>query len=379
VRDRRARTGSWPTRDQELLLVTATGAAGAALGAWETWKERNDVGRVDRGSRRLLPLVYRRLTQLRVDDPDLGRLKELYLRSWYRNQVKFNWAAEAVGRLREAGLDVMVLKGAALSGLYYRDAGVRPMEDVDLLVRAEHAGDALDVLAGLGWSPFTTVPQEVFLAVRHAQVLARPDGAMLDLHWNALRQPGSDSGFWEASVETSIGGETVRALCATDELLVACVHGSAWDPVHPVRWTADALTVLGAAEGPIDWDRLAAEARTRRVTAALAEALAYLREQFAAAVPPTVVAELRSTRRRLHERVGYRAALASPSPLRTLCILWDQYRRLRDLDTSLPRPPSFVTYATQTYGFQHSGQLVVHAIRRVAAYGLGLAQRRAAR
>jgi hypothetical protein len=115
------------------------------------------------------------------------------------------------------------------------------------------------------------------------------------------------------------------------------------------------------------------------LTAAVAEALAYLRERFGAAVPATVVAELRSTRRRLHERIGYRAALASPSPLRTLCIFWDQYRRLRDLDTSLPRPPSFVTYATQTYGVQHSGQLVVHAIRRIAAYVLGLAHRRAPR
>jgi Uncharacterised nucleotidyltransferase len=359
--------------------VTATGAAGAALAAWETWKERNDVGRVDRGTKRLLPLVYRRLTELRIDDPDLGRLKDLYLHAWYRNQVKFQWGAEAVGSLREAGVDVMVLKGAALSGLHYRDAGVRPMEDVDLLVCAEYARAALDVLAGVGWSPVTTVPQDVFLAVRHAEVLARPDGAMLDLHWNALRQPGSDSAFWEASVETSIGGETARALCATDELLLACVHGSAWDPVPPVRWAADALTVLDAAEGAIDWDRLAAEARTRRVTVALAEALAYLRERFAAEVPPTVVADLRSSRRRLHERIGYRAALASPSPLRTLCIHWDQYSRLRDLDTSLPRPPSFVAYATQTYGVQHSRQLVVHAIRRVAAYVLGLAQRRAPR
>ena len=356
--------------------MAATGAADAALAAWETWKERNDVGSVDRGAKRLLPLVYRRLIELRIDDPDLGRLKDLYLHAWYRNQVKFRWAAEAVGSLREAGLDVMLLKGAALLSLHYRDAGVRPMEDVDLLVRTEAARTALDVLAGLGWSPVTTAPREVFLAVRHAEALARPDGAMLDLHWNALRQPGSDSAFWEASVETSIGGQTVRALCATDELLFASVHGAAWDPVPPVRWAADALTVLGAAEGAIDWDRLAAEARTRRLTAALAEALAYLRERFAAAVPATVVAELRSTRKRPHERIGYRAALASPSPLRTLCIFWDQYRRLRDLDTSFPRPPSFVAYARQAYGVQHSGQLVVHAARRIAAYVFGLFERR---
>ena len=350
--------------------MAATGADDAALSAWKSWRQRNDLDRVDRGARRLLPLVYRHSTRLGVDAPDLERLKELYLQSWLRNQVRFRWAAEAVGALREEGLDVMVLKGAALSVLHYRDAGARPMDDVDLLVRTEHAGAALDVLAGLDWTPTATAPRETFLAVRHAEALTRPDRAILDLHWNALRQPGSDGAFWDASVEMDIGGEPVRALCPTDELLVACVHGSSWDEVPPVRWVADALTVLGAAEGAIEWDRLVTEARSRHVTAELTDAFAYLRERFDAAISEAAFAELRSTRRHLHERIGHRAALASPSPARTLCVRWDHYRRLRDLDTPFPRPSSFAAYATQAYGFQHSGQVVGHAARRVRAYVL---------
>ena len=200
---------------------------------------------------------------------------------------------------------------------------------------------------------------------RHSRA---PDRAILDLHWNALRQPGSDGAFWDASVEMDIGGEPVRALCATDELLVACVHGSSWDEVPPVRWAADALTVLGAAEGAIEWDRLVSEARSRRVTAELTDALAYIREHFGAPVSEAAVAELRSTRRRLHERIGHRAALASPSPVRTFGMRWDHYRRLRDLDTPFPRPRSFAAYATQSYGFQHPGQVVRHAARRIEAY-----------
>jgi hypothetical protein len=348
--------------------VTATGAADAALSAWASWRQRNDVERVDRGTTRLLPLVYRHLTRLGLDAPDLDELEELYLQSWLRNQVRFRWAAEAIGALRGEAVDVMVLKGAALSALHYRDEGARPMEDVDLLVRTERAASALDALARLDWSPTTTVPRETFLAVRHAEALTRPDRAILDLHWNALRQPGSDDAFWDASVEMEIGGESVRALCATDELLLACVHGSSWDEVSPVRWVADALTVLGSAEGGIEWDRLVSEARARRVTAELTDALAYLRERFAAEIPQAAVADLRSTRRRLHERIGHRAALASPSPARTLGIRWDHYRRLRDLDTPLPRPRSFASYGTQTYGFQHSSELIAHATRRVTAY-----------
>jgi hypothetical protein len=259
---------------------------------------------------------------------------------------------------------VLALKGAALSALHYRDDGVRPMDDVDLLVRTRQAGPALDVLAAEGWTPATTLPREAFLAVRHAEAIARPDGTRIDLHWNALRQPGPDDAFWDASVETTAGGEPVRALCATDELLHACVHGAAWDAFPSVRWAADALILLG--EGAIDWDRLTREARARRLTSELAGGLGYLRERFGAAVPVAVVDALRSSPRRLHERLGYRASRSAPSPFGTLCLMWDRYRRLRELDTSLPRPRSFLSYAARASGFERRVELVPHAVRSLA-------------
>ena len=359
-----------PTADQELLLEAATGGSAAVRPAWRRWRERNELDDVDYGAQRLLPLVYRHLVDLCVDDPDLGRLKGLYRRTWYRNQIVFRWTGEALETLGAAGVETMLLKGAALSTLYYRDSGVRPMNDVDILVRAEHAAAALDVLEREGWTTVTAVPREVFLVVRHAEELSRPDGAKVDLHWNALWQPGSDDALWDAAVEMSVGGERVKALCPSDELLHACVHGAAWNPVPAVRWAADALTVLACAGDVIDWERLVAHARARRVTVACAEALAFLGERFGAPVPSPVVEELSRTQTRLHERVGHRAALSSPSLVWTICVVWDRYRRLRDLDTPFPRPRSFVDYARQTWGFERHRQLATHASRRVVAHAL---------
>ena len=39
-----------------------------------------------------------------------------------------------LGELRRRGIEPMLLKGAALTLLHYRDSGLRPMEDVDILV-----------------------------------------------------------------------------------------------------------------------------------------------------------------------------------------------------------------------------------------------------
>ena len=365
-----------PTDDQELLLEAAIGSPDVARAAWSEWQEQNELDDVDFGAQRLLPLVYRHLVELGVDDPDLGRLKGLYRRSWYRNQIVFRWAGEMLETLRAAGLETMLLKGAALSTLYYRDPGVRPMDDVDILVRSEQAEAALDVLEEAGWAPVTQVPREVFLTVRHAEQLSRPDGAGVDLHWNVLWQPGRDDDFWESAVEMTIGGEPTRALCPSDQLLHACVHGAAWNPLPPIRWVADALTVLDGASDVIDWERLVAQARARRATVALSGELAYLSERFGAAVPASVVEELSLTRARLHERIGHRAAQSPPGPVTTLGVVWDRYRRLRDLDTPFPRPLGFLNYAKQTWGFEQSRQLAAHATRRVAAHTLGRLNRR---
>ena len=330
----------------------------------EELAEQNELDDVDDAAQSLLPLVYRQLVDLCVGDPDLGRLKGLYRRAWYRNQIVFRWADEALATLHTAGLETMLLDGAALSTLYYRDPGVRPLDGVDILVRTEHAAAALDALGRAGWTTLTAVPREVSLAVRHADELSRLDGARVDLHWNLLWQPGRDDAFWDAAVEMSVGSKPAKALCPSDELLHACIRS----PVPPIRWAADALTVLAVAGDTIDWERLVARARTSRLTLVLAEALAYLGERFGAAVPASIVEELSRTRTRLHERVGYRAALSSPSPVSTLGIVWDRYRRLRDLDTPFARPRGFVAYARQTWGFGQTRQLVAHAVRRVVAH-----------
>ncbi len=51
----------------------------------------------------------------------------------------------------QAGVPFLVLKGAALAHLVYSDPRLRPMRDVDLLIRKADAGRALDVLMCCGF------------------------------------------------------------------------------------------------------------------------------------------------------------------------------------------------------------------------------------
>ena len=61
----------------------------------------------------------------------------------------------------------------------------------------------------------------------------------------------------------------------------------------PVRWIADAATILRVAGDRVNWDRLLAEADERLLTVVLREAVSLLTELVDAPVPASAVARLR--------------------------------------------------------------------------------------
>src|SRR5262249_54730428 len=134
-----------------LALRAAIWSGERSLQSWEEWKQLVDFDDVDGGTVRLLPLIYRKLLAQNVQDPLMGRLKGLYRRTWYRNQLVFHRSAEMVALMARKGIDALLLKGPALVLQYYKDPGVRPMDDFDLLVRPSQASKAIAVLQEAGW------------------------------------------------------------------------------------------------------------------------------------------------------------------------------------------------------------------------------------
>ena len=282
-----------PSRRQLLLLRACLWERDAALAAWKEWRrEVPDLTSLDRGSRRLLPLAYRNLGASLTGDPDAQALRDAYRRSWTANQLVLRGAREAIDVLRAAGLEVLVLKGAALIESAYDDAGARPMADVDLAVRPEHAEEAARALSGApGFHP--TVPEpERQLRIRHSIAFVGPREVEVDLHCGMLWLAGLEGEMWRDSIEGEVAGAPVRILAPADQLLQVCAHGAAWNPVHPVRWAADAFKVLERVGGELDWPCLIAQAARGRLALPLRQALSCLAGELAAPVPAEALEEL---------------------------------------------------------------------------------------
>jgi hypothetical protein len=368
--------GFKPTSQQELLLRAALSPGEKAVEAWQDWKATVDLEQLDSASIRLLPLLYRNLRQLGVEDALMGRFRGIHRLTWYRNQKLFRDMSSVVRSLNDNGVPTMVLKGPALILLHYQDHGLRPVGDVDVLVPTKDARTAAELLTELGWrSRMLKSPDqltETYLTHRHAQVFKDSAGQRFDLHWHVLADscgPNADEDFWQGSVPFRLAGVATRALNPTDQLLHVCAHGSRWSAPPAFQWVADAVMVMSSAGSQIDWQRFLWQVRKHRTVLALRDATTYLKDLLDAPVPSAVLQSLQATPVTQLERLEYEAR-SSPWAARGP---WEEFRykhqryalmmKVADSPSSLL---GFAQFLLSTWGLEHLWQLPLSVVGKVA-------------
>lgn len=322
----------WPEPDQELLLRVALASSTEAAAAWRRWVEEVDLDELDPASAQILPLAYRNLVDHGVQDERIAALKPRYALTWAQNQRSFRLLGGILRRLEAAGIETLVFKGAALIPLYYRDGGVRGMGDVDVLVKPERFHEAARVLGEEGWRSLSWRPELFDTRFEHALALYDAARNSVDLHCHLLMAscgPNADLPFWEGSRPLEIEGTPTRTLCTTDHLLQACVHGLNWVRVPPIRWVADAITVLRAAPHDVDWDRLDHLVRELAMALPVTAALGYLRRVFDAPVPAGTMRRLETIPVSLADRLRFGVWMRSARgrPLALLLHHWAMFSK----------------------------------------------------
>jgi hypothetical protein len=275
--------------------------------------------------------------------------------------------------LAEAGFETLVLKGAALTVQCYRDYGLRPMADVDVLVRTDRAREAAEVLCRAGWRQAVGPALRDQMPILPGTLYLDDDGGRIDLHWHSLWAPSVENDFWQAAVPIEVGGAPTLGQCPADHLLQVCVHAVWSGERQPVRWLADATIVLRSAGAGLDWDRLVDRARARSLTRPVAAALHYLRAVVAAPVPAEVVRALDTAPPGLAEAAAHWASTGPPTRTRRAVVLADNYRRRRALPPGPSRPESLAAYAgayaRTAWGIERTRELPATALRRLVRRG----------
>jgi hypothetical protein len=205
------------------------------LGAWRCSPEPLDISEEDlsRITGQLLVsgaagLVWWRarlssLKHSRAAEP----LKRAYRFQTLQSDLQEQEIAAVFMRLRDRGVEPILIKGWAIAGLY-AEKGLRPPGDIDLLVRPGEMAAAAHVLE-------VDPPCQFNVDLRHRE-FARLDGDGLEELWRRSRLVQHD----------------IRVLGPEDHLAFLCLHmlrHGAWRPL----WLCDVAAQLESRPADFDW------------------------------------------------------------------------------------------------------------------------------
>ena len=212
-----------------------------------------------------------------VDEACRGALVRGTLRMALATRV----LAEALGALGRAGVEPLVLKGVPLAHDLYEPPGLRPIGDIDLLVRRADREAALGALRALGYAlPARSLPLAFYFRHHFHVTLTRSgaEGLPIELHWQAqprfsLSRIPVEALYARrrivpcAGIEVPVPGREEAFLYLAQHFirhLIAFGAATAADPaaamLEPARrgrltWLAD-LVLLARREPGLDWNRV---------------------------------------------------------------------------------------------------------------------------
>ncbi|MBN1271362.1 MAG: nucleotidyltransferase family protein [Candidatus Aminicenantes bacterium] len=335
-----------PSREDELLLKAALLSKKGALLSWEKWISSVDLNHIDQNTFRLIPLAVHNLEKMGIKHSSFNRMRGTQKKFWYRNQLFFRSLKKVLAAFQDNNIKCMLLKGAALIPLYYKNIGIRPMNDIDLLITPESVFRACAVLEDAGWIWEKKMQKRITgkLVNVHNECLFKGGKAtFIDLHWHAVTEnvyPDADADFWHNARSFGMDGVNVYVMNPTDQLLFTCIHAlkhiTSWDSFAPANWVADAVYILRKDREEIDFDALLGKAEEHKKVLPLKICLGYLERNFGIQWPPDFKKRLAAAKISSLEEREFKTRQIFSSFLGPFLMHWYKYRRYVEREKKPP-------------------------------------------
>ncbi len=366
------RGGCLPNAQQELLICILLGTPETRPALWQQWKTRNELEKLDPGSLRLLPLLYRRLKEAGIPDVQLAPYRGVYRHYWYRNRLYLKNLGHVLSLLNQRRIKPLLLKGLPLALETYPDPAARPMMDMDLYIVPDKLHEAVACLSEAGWHPDQLPPQYPdarWLTAVKAIQLTHPDGIAIDLHGTVLSEiadPAFDAQMLANARPITVLDGNALSPHPTDLLFHTIAHGYRWNSLPPFRWIVDSAELLDRHRDELDMDRLVRTAEqfnlVRRIQCGMEQVNRYLENERLRETRSFFIAGYHIP---LWERMEHRLKTSGQAlPALAGNLLFDTWRWLRRHRHSR-RFPEFFRFLKLRWRVDHSRELPVEAIRRI--------------
>jgi len=164
---------------------------------------------------------------------------------------------ELASKLINEKTEFVPLKGFALAGFLYKDPTVRPVTDIDILVKQEDLHKIHKILAKHGYKKTFAGLSDKYYREYHCHYMYVKNGILIEVHWalsfdkpNKIVIPE----LWERTDDFKIHGLTLKNLSKEDTLLALLLHQRRFDKPLYLKTLLDISILLKKFKNQIDWN-----------------------------------------------------------------------------------------------------------------------------
>jgi hypothetical protein len=180
------------------------------------------------------PLCWWVLKSIGKGEPWIEQAREVFAPAWYSSVYRSLRIQEELSAILERfsgeGITPVLLKGLSLIHRYYPEAAIRPMGDLDLMVKEAELDKAQHALLEMGYSmggPWPTKWVERNLS-EHLRTFHAKGKTIVEIHFGLSPRSRplfmSEEEIWNQLQPVSINGRTAMVLDPLDELVYLTSH-----------------------------------------------------------------------------------------------------------------------------------------------------------
>ncbi|OGL48583.1 MAG: hypothetical protein A3H37_05815 [Candidatus Schekmanbacteria bacterium RIFCSPLOWO2_02_FULL_38_14] len=221
-----------------------------------------------------------------IPDNFLQQIKLAYLKACIVNETNFKNLFKVIEILHAAEIKVILLKGSHLAQFVYKGIGLRPMGDIDILIKKEDLDKAEKLLLQNGFKysqlnqkvySYFGIDQDVLKQTdlirqykkihHHSHPFSNSKGIKhLEIHWTIADQNSpfdiAIEEIWKRAKRVKTNGTDMLVLSPEDLLLHLSLHISHNEKFknHGLRPCCDIATIINHYSSGIDWNQLQSRA-----------------------------------------------------------------------------------------------------------------------
>ncbi|MBW2594439.1 MAG: nucleotidyltransferase family protein [Deltaproteobacteria bacterium] len=272
------------------------------------------------------PLVFSHLPEIAAhyDIPEYvtEELKKDYYLSATKNALIFEELKKVLGLFHQRGIQVIVMKGAALAETAYGNLALRPMSDVDLLVKNGDLYQTDELLKKLGYSPADRSVDYVDFNSTYLTTLDYRNPAKnspsFHVHWHFVNSTIPNESYigyiemediWRDAVRTNIADTKTWVMSPHHLIIHLSEHAlRVTHSLNKLSYFCDIDRAINYYGEDLDWDLLVRDTIKFNLNKMVYTTLYFSHYFIKANVPEDVLLKLKPKRFSIPEKIFMRKA-----------------------------------------------------------------------